>query len=327
MQPLLNLTFSHKGRPGDAPMRINALTLRLTTGGRALTSAEAAGLFTRLAIYQDSNGNGAFDAAADAELASADSLILDGAGQLLIPLPADAAGVQVGAGGATRLFVAGEARSGGCLAGSSVQVAHIANALTVVNQQTGYRMLGEGMRIVDSLGAPQENNQDPVRINEIMADNTHTLEDPDEPQEYPDWIELYNPASVPVNLGGMYLSDDPANEQAYRIPDDVMIGPQSYLVFIADGEPEQGPLHINFRLSKGGESVTLIDKAARSFRLLDQVEYDGMAEDVSYGRYPNGEAAWQVLGAATPGSYNLNEPLVIRAWVYAPVISNGITCR
>ena len=86
-------------------------------------------------------------------------------------------------------------------------------------------------------------------------------------------------------------------------------------------------MHTNFRLSKGGESVTLIDKAARSFRLLDQVEYEGMAEDVSYGRYPNGEAAWQVLGAATPGSYNLNEPLVIRAWVYAPIISNGVTCR
>ena len=103
-----------------------------------------------------------------------------------------------------------------------------------------------------------------VVINEIMADNTHTLEDPNEPQEYPDWIELYNPASVPVNLGGMFLSDDPADSQLYRIPDDVVIGANDYLVFIADGEPEQGPLHTNFRLSKGGESC-YPDRQGRTF--------------------------------------------------------------
>lgn len=327
MQALVNLVFSHKGRMGDAPLRINALTLRFTTAGRPLTSVEAAGLFTRLAIYHDSNYNGAFESNQDTELASADSLMLDGAGQLLIPLPVTAAGVQMGVGGAVRLFVAAETRSGGCLSGNSVQVSHIANALTVVNQYTGYRALGERMRIIDSLGAPQENNQISVYINEIMADNTHTFEDPNEPQEYPDWIELYNAGAVPVNLGGMYLSDDPADAQSYRIPDNVTIGPHGYLVFVADGEPEQGPLHTNFRLSKGGESVTLIDKAARSYRLLDQIEYDGMAEDVSYGRYPNGGANWQALGVATPGSYNFNEPFVVRATLYAPFISNAMGCR
>jgi hypothetical protein len=166
-----------------------------------------------------------------------------------------------------------------------------------------------------------------VVINEIMADNTRTLEDPQEPQEFPDWIELYNPSPVPVNLGGMFLSDDPAESQLYRIPDGVVIGAKGYLVFVADGEPEQGPLHTNFRLSKGGEGVTLIDKAARSFRLLDQIEYDGLGADVSYGRFPNGGSAWSLLGAATPGSFNLNQPLIINAFVYAPIIANGIACR
>jgi hypothetical protein len=98
-------------------------------------------------------------------------------------------------------------------------------------------------------------------------------------------------------------------------------------VFIADGEPEQGPLHTNFALSKGGEAVTLIDKAARSFRLLDQVEYDGLGADVSYGRFPNGNSTWKVLGAATPGSFNLDQPLIIQAHVYAPIIANGTACQ
>ena len=44
-------------------------------------------MFTRLAIYQDSNNNGLFDPGPDVELAAADTLLLDAAGQLLIPLP------------------------------------------------------------------------------------------------------------------------------------------------------------------------------------------------------------------------------------------------
>jgi hypothetical protein len=125
----------------------------------------------------------------------------------------------------------------------------------------------------------------------------------------------------------MFLTDDPGEAQLYRIPDGVTIGPKGYLVFVADGEPEQGPLHTNFRLSKGGESVTLIDKASRSFRLLDQVEYDGMDADVSFGRFPNGGSSWRILGAVTPGSYNLNRPFVVRAQVFAPIVANGTGCR
>ena len=48
-------------------------------------------------------------------------------------------------------------------------------------------------------------------INEIMADNKRTIEDPCEAGEYPDWLELYNASNEPVALNGMYLTDD-ANE-------------------------------------------------------------------------------------------------------------------
>jgi hypothetical protein len=327
-QVLLSLVFTNKGRPGDVNMRVNALTLRFTTNaGRPLTPGEAASLFSGLAIHHDSNFNGIFDPGIDAKLIGVDSLNLDANGQLLIKLPASQPGLQVGAGSAARYFVTGTALSNRCLSSDKVQVSHIANAMTIVNQQTAYRMSGEYMRSIDVLGAPQETSQTPVVINEIMADNTRSLEDPNEPQEYPDWIELYNPAPVPVNLGGMFLSDDPADSQLYRIPDNVMIDANGYLVFAADGEPEQGPLHTNFRLGKGGETVTLIDRAERSFRLLDQVEYDGLAADATYGRLPNGSSTWQVLGAATPGSFNLDQPLIIQASVYAPIIANGTACR
>ncbi|MCF7974104.1 MAG: hypothetical protein K9N55_09840 [Phycisphaerae bacterium] len=45
-------------------------------------------------------------------------------------------------------------------------------------------------------------------INELMADNKTTLEDPDESGNWPDWIELYNASDQPVTLNGLYLTDD-----------------------------------------------------------------------------------------------------------------------
>lgn len=45
-------------------------------------------------------------------------------------------------------------------------------------------------------------------INEFMADNERTLRDPDEPGQYPDWIELYNASDEVITLNGMYLTDD-----------------------------------------------------------------------------------------------------------------------
>jgi len=45
-------------------------------------------------------------------------------------------------------------------------------------------------------------------INELMADNETTIEDPDEPGEFPDWIELYNGSDQTVILSGLFLTDD-----------------------------------------------------------------------------------------------------------------------
>ncbi|HCO95536.1 MAG TPA: hypothetical protein DIU00_16575, partial [Phycisphaerales bacterium] len=45
-------------------------------------------------------------------------------------------------------------------------------------------------------------------INEFMADNKSTIEDPAESGEFPDWIELYNGTSDTIILSGMFLTDD-----------------------------------------------------------------------------------------------------------------------
>ncbi|MBN1362031.1 MAG: hypothetical protein JW993_15655 [Sedimentisphaerales bacterium] len=54
-------------------------------------------------------------------------------------------------------------------------------------------------------------------INEFMADNETTIEDPNEPGEYPDWIELYNASNETITLNGLYLTDRLDNPTKWRI--------------------------------------------------------------------------------------------------------------
>lgn len=54
-------------------------------------------------------------------------------------------------------------------------------------------------------------------INEFMADNDSTIQDPDG-GGYPDWIELYNAGPNAIDLGGMYLTDDANDPTKWMIP-------------------------------------------------------------------------------------------------------------
>ena len=56
----------------------------------------------------------------------------------------------------------------------------------------------------------------PLVINEFMAANTRTLRDPQ--GDYDDWIEIRNLGDTDINLGGMYLTDDPTDPAMWRIP-------------------------------------------------------------------------------------------------------------
>jgi len=81
-------------------------------------------------------------------------------------------------------------------------------------------------------------------VNEFMADNDTTLEDPDEPGDYPDWFEIYNPGSETVDLSGLYLTDDLSDPTQFQIPDGLSIPAGGYLLFYADDDAGQGrPAH------------------------------------------------------------------------------------
>jgi len=143
----------------------------------------------------------------------------------------------------------------------------------------------------------------PLVINEFMASNSNTLEDPEEPNEFPDWFELYNASSVSLDIGGMYLTDKLDNPTKWRIPDGVSIQPFGYLLFYADDDDEQGPMHTNFKLGASGEELGLFDTDGIS--LIDSISFGEQTTDISYGRYPDASSRLRFFATPTPGSENV----------------------
>jgi hypothetical protein len=142
----------------------------------------------------------------------------------------------------------------------------------------------------------------PVVINEFMATNTRTLQDPQ--GEYDDWLELYNRADTDVDLSGMYLSDSAANLRKWRFPEGTVLPARNRLiVWLDEADPMAEGLHATFKLSRKGETIYLLDTDIRGNVILDQITFGPLKEEISFGRSRDGGERWQPL-LPTPGASN-----------------------
>ena len=132
----------------------------------------------------------------------------------------------------------------------------------------------------------------PVVVNEWMADNAAPggFADPLDGL-FQDWIELYNPNDVPVNLSGFYLTDTLSVPTKWQVPANVVIAPRGFLLVWADGDTGQngsgtnGDLHAGFSLSKGGEAIGLY---AADGTPQHTIVFGEQCENVSQGLFPDG---------------------------------------
>lgn len=139
-------------------------------------------------------------------------------------------------------------------------------------------------------------------VNEIMAASTTCCPDDDSgTDEFDDWIEIYNASGATVDLSGMYLSDDLTDPFKSKIPNGVTIPAGGFLLFWADEQGSQGPLHMNFKLSKSGETVGLFYIDGRSINSKEFIDQD---DNKSFERSVDGGATWQQTTSPTPGSSN-----------------------
>lgn len=139
-------------------------------------------------------------------------------------------------------------------------------------------------------------------INEFMAANNSTYQD--ETGDYDDWIELHNSGAEPIDLGGMYLTDNLATPDKWTFPE-VTIPGGGYLVVWADGQPEEGALHTGFNLAAmTGEELGLFAPDGAYTLVVDSLRFGTQRTDTSYGRRPDGTDNWRFMSDPTPGAEN-----------------------
>ena len=157
-------------------------------------------------------------------------------------------------------------------------------------------------------------------LSEFMAVNEVTLATTVEGKTvYPDWIEIRNRGTQPVNLGGWYLTDDPDNLTKGALPA-VQIGAGGFFVVFASGvqqedHPENWPYrdqkgyyHTNFTLDGEGEYLALVGPGPQVVHeygshtgVGDRPGYPPQRADLSYGLYGDQE---QYFTVPSPGRAN-----------------------
>ena len=135
-----------------------------------------------------------------------------------------------------------------------------------------------------------------VIINELLAKSDFTE----------DWIELYNPSTVDVDLSGLGLVDDIENDEAWFFPDGTMISAGDYLLVWADDAGNEdtqdevtSSLHATFKLSKDGESVYFVTEDGT---VLYEVTFPALDAEQSYAL--QSDASWVVSDSPTPNMEN-----------------------
>jgi hypothetical protein len=158
------------------------------------------------------------------------------------------------------------------------------------------------LSVVASLLLPVALFAQTLVINEFLASNDAGLQDPQ--GDFDDWVELYNYGASDVDIAGMFFTD--GDEDLWEIPaefpEETTIEAGGYLVLWFDKDSDDGPLHIEAKLSGGGEAVFMY--ATDGTTVVDSHEYGEQVEDISEGRESDGADTWVFFETPTPGASN-----------------------
>ena len=150
----------------------------------------------------------------------------------------------------------------------------------------------------------------PVRINEVSAANDIYV---NEFFKRNDWVELYNTTDQPIDVEGMYLSDNLNKPEKYQISKSntqtsTIIPAHGYLIVWCDKLDPLSQLHATFKLDAEGGDV-LLTAADKSW--TDRLTYTLMDVDETVGRYPDGSK--QV--------FTMNIPTIAKSNVYSSYLT------
>lgn len=143
-----------------------------------------------------------------------------------------------------------------------------------------------------------------LRINEVLVTNENNYQDDYGCQSA--WIEIFNTTFGTVDVRSCYLTNDKNNPKKYPIPKgDVLteMPPRQHVLFWADGKPNRGTFHVNFKLDPDKDNwIGLYDSNGRD--LIDSVTVPaGIPTDHSYARYEDGVGKWVIKGGNEQSGY------------------------
>lgn len=128
---------------------------------------------------------------------------------------------------------------------------------------------------------------DHIVINEVCSNNFSLICDNN--GNYSDYVELYNPAAVPVSLTGFSLSDN-QNELNKCSLDSMIIPAKGYRLIWIDGNDSDVVGHASFKISSIGESIYLSND---NDVIIDSVEVPQLAYNTVFARVGDGGSIWQ----------------------------------
>jgi hypothetical protein len=153
----------------------------------------------------------------------------------------------------------------------------------------------------------------PILINEVLSRTDAGANDS---------VELYNPTTTDVNIGGWFLSDDFNTPKKFRLPDGTMIAAGGYRVFT---EADFNPGGAGFAFGSDGDEAWLFsgDAATNLTGYVHGFDFGAAEDGVTFGRHvtSQGDEHFVAQAAATPGATNAGPkvgPLVISEIMYRP---------
>jgi len=142
-------------------------------------------------------------------------------------------------------------------------------------------------------------------INEIQMANIDQFIDPS--VNYGGWIELYNPTTVPINLGGLYVEDNLGN--SWQLPSDQGTVPAGGFKNIWFDHYDTGTefsdeayKQVDFKLNYEGGVIRL---ANSDHTTIFSLEYPAAIQRCSYARTTDGGDGWSWTSTPSPEASNV----------------------
>ncbi|MDY5119717.1 MAG: OadG family transporter subunit, partial [Muribaculaceae bacterium] len=152
-------------------------------------------------------------------------------------------------------------------------------------------------------------------INEVMVLNDSNYVD--DYGQTNAWVELYNSTYASMQISSIFLTNDPEVKTMYPVPRgdvNTVIPARQHILFWADGEPERGTFHLNFKLTPGQDNwIGVYD--ADGLTLIDSITVPAsLGSNQSFARKVDGKGtgveAWSIREGhsesyVTPSSNNV----------------------